>query len=106
VYFEALDGASGRQVFSPDGSRVYYVVDRRPQSSASELWSTEIATGKREEVVSEAGLCGFDISPDGRNVVYSTGSKGGDRSIWVARIDTSCLLRAYGPRNLMKIVSS
>jgi len=87
AYLPDADGASGRQVFSPDGSRVYYMVDRRPQGSASELWTTEIDTGKSEQVVSEAGLFGFDISPDGRNVVYSIGSKGGDRSIWVARMD-------------------
>src|SRR5580700_11297570 len=53
----------GRQVFSPDGRRVYYMVDRRPQGPASELWSTEIGTGKSQVVVSEAGLFGFDIWP-------------------------------------------
>jgi eukaryotic-like serine/threonine-protein kinase len=87
AYFEEPDGASGRQVFSPDGTRVYYMVDRRPQGPGSELWSTEIATGKSEPVVSEAGLFGFDVSPDGRNVVYSIGTHDGLRSLWLARVD-------------------
>jgi eukaryotic-like serine/threonine-protein kinase len=87
AYFEEPDGVSGRQVFSPDGSRVFYMVDRRPQGSASELWSTEIATGKSAPVVSEPGLFGFDISPDGRNVVYSVGAKDGARALWSARVD-------------------
>ena len=77
----------GRQVFSPDGRRVYYMVDRRPQGPASELWSTEIGTGKSQVVVSEAGLFGFDISPDGRNVVYSVETKHGVHSLWSARVD-------------------
>lgn len=64
AYFEEPDAVSGRQVFSPDGTRIYYMVDRRPQGPASELWSTEIATGKSAPVVSEPGLFGFDISPE------------------------------------------
>jgi serine/threonine protein kinase len=87
AYFEEPDGVSGRQVFSPDGSRVYYMVDRRPQGRTSELWSTEITTGKSAPVVSEPGLFGFDISPDGRNVVYSVGAEDGARSLWSARVD-------------------
>jgi len=87
AYFAEPDGGSGRQVFSPDGSRVYYLVDQRPRGPASELWSTELATGKSEAVVSEAGLSGFDVSPDGRNVVYSAGTADGVRSIWLARVD-------------------
>jgi Tol biopolymer transport system component len=87
AYFEEPDGVSGRQVFSPDGRRVYYMVDRRPQGPASELWSTEIATGKSQVVVSEAGLFGFDISPDGRYVVYSVATRDGVHSLWSARVD-------------------
>ena len=63
------------------------MVDRRPQGLASELWSAEIATGKSDPVVSEAGLFGFDVSPDGRNVVYSVGTQDGARSLWLARVD-------------------
>ena len=87
AYFEDADGLSGRRVFSPDGSRVYYMVDRRPQGRASELWSTELATGKSGVVVSEAGLSGFDVSPDGRNLVYSVRTEDGVRSLWLARVD-------------------
>ncbi len=87
AYFAEPDAVGGRQVFSPDGSRVFYLVDRRPQGPASELWSTEIATGKSAPVVSEPGLFGFDISPDGRNVVYSVAAKDGTRSLWSARVD-------------------
>ena len=55
--------ASGRTVFSADGSRVYYLVDRRPQGGASELWFAEIRTGKNQSVVADSEQLGFDLSP-------------------------------------------
>ena len=87
AYFTEPDGASGMRVFSPDGSRLYYMVDRRPQGLASELWSAELATGKNEPVVSEAEPFGFDLSPDGRTLAYSVGTKDGGHSLWSARVD-------------------
>jgi len=82
--FASLD-ASGRSVFSPNGSRLYYFVDRRPQGGAHELWSTEIATGKSEEVVANSESTGFDLSPDGGTVVYSVAEKSGTQQLWIAR---------------------
>ena len=38
-------------------------------------------------MVSAPGLFGFDISPDGRNVVYSVAAKDGTRSLWSERVD-------------------
>jgi len=87
AYFPEPDGASGRRVFSPDAKRVYYVVDRRPQGPASELWSAELGTGKSETVVSGPGLFGHDISADGRTVVYSLRAEDGTHSLWLARVD-------------------
>jgi eukaryotic-like serine/threonine-protein kinase len=86
AYFADAD-MPGRQVFSPDGSRVYYKVNRQPQGQASELWSTELATGKSDMVASESELFGYDVSPDGRSVVYSAGKREGDRLLWLARVD-------------------
>jgi eukaryotic-like serine/threonine-protein kinase len=85
--FSEPDAASGSRVFSPDGKRVYYLVDRRPEGRASELWSTELGTGKHELLASDSEAFGFDISPDGRTVVYSVAELDGLHSIWLARVD-------------------
>ena len=76
---------SGRQVFSPDGGRVFYLMGT--QGQAHELWSTELATGKSETVASDSQLFGYDVSPDGRSVVYSAAGENGARLLWPARID-------------------
>jgi serine/threonine protein kinase len=87
AYFVEPDGASGTRVFSPDGSRLYYMVDRIPQGLGNEVWSTDLRTGKSERVVSESEPFGFDLSPDGRNLAYSVGNKDGAHSLWLARVD-------------------
>jgi serine/threonine protein kinase len=85
--FVSPDGASGRTVFSPDGSRLYYFVDRRPQGGAHELWSTEIVSGKSEAVVTNSESNGFDLSDDGGTLVYSVSDKDGAKQVWTSRVD-------------------
>ena len=86
AYFVEPD-ASGARVFSPDGKRLYYLMDRRLKGQMNELWSTELATGKSQQVVAEAELSGYDVSPDGGNVAYRVASKDGGHAIYLARVD-------------------
>jgi eukaryotic-like serine/threonine-protein kinase len=98
----SADGVSSRQVFSPEGRRIYYIVDRRADGGVLELWSTEIATGKSEAVASNLELSGYDLSADGRNVVYSQRAREGTESLWLARVNRSVPPRQLtsGPRDL------
>jgi Tol biopolymer transport system component len=104
------DGAGDRQVslegyafgpkFTPDGKRLLYQVRK---GAASELWVAELDSGHSEPLlpsfaVVRAGrggsLAGYDISPDGRQVVVASP----DSRLWLAPLD-----RRSPPRQIPNI---
>ncbi|HMO81394.1 MAG TPA: winged helix-turn-helix domain-containing protein [Pyrinomonadaceae bacterium] len=75
---------------SPDGKWVFYHhgVDRT-------LWRVP-AGGGNEELVLDKRAVNFAISPDGKNVAFSTWSEGGQkRSISIANIDSGKVFKTY-----------
>jgi DNA-binding winged helix-turn-helix (wHTH) protein/Tol biopolymer transport system component len=85
--FDSPDSYSYRAVFSPDGSRVYYLMHLSPHGRSAELWTTELASGSSESLVKGLSKSGFDLSPDGRSVAYSIRDDDGVESIWLAPVD-------------------
>lgn len=75
-------------VFSEDGKTIYYLVRRR-DSPAVELWQTAVESGKSEVVFPGVSLASFDISPDGKHVVYTTNGENGSTEVWRAAMDRS-----------------
>ena len=75
-------------LFSADASEIYYLL-RRWESSGAELWRTAVETGKSEAVFPGIAMAAFDISPDGKRVVYTTGGMNGSSELWVAPVDRS-----------------
>jgi WD40 repeat protein len=109
------DGGGDRQVslegyalaprFTPDGKRLLYQVRK---GAASELWVAELDSGRSEPLlpgiaVALAGsapsvLAGYDISPDGRQVVMASPDDGGRSRLWLAPLD-----RRSPPRQIPNI---
>lgn len=74
--------------FSPDDSVLYYLL-RRSAGSAAELWRTVVDSGKSEPVFPGISMTAFDLSPDGKQVVYTTATAAGTTALWVALADRS-----------------
>jgi eukaryotic-like serine/threonine-protein kinase len=81
------------------GDRVFYLM----QSSASrayvsgELWSLNLATGEKEQILPGYLMACYSISPDGTKVVFtSVGNEAGD-GIWIASLNRA---RRSPPRQL------
>jgi hypothetical protein len=72
---------------SPDGKRVYYLLQRKT-SSESELWSTDVASGKSDPSLPGVSMIDFDISPDGQQVAL-TAERGQQKQIYIAPLDGS-----------------
>lgn len=73
-------------IFSPDASVLYYLL-RRSESSGAELWHTMVDSGKSEAVFTGVSIGEFDLSPDGKQVVYTTAAPHGTTQLWVAPVD-------------------
>jgi DNA-binding winged helix-turn-helix (wHTH) protein/Tol biopolymer transport system component len=74
-------------VFNPDGTVLYYLLQREPEGSGPELWCTNVESGKSEPVFPGISMLGFDVSPDGKRVVYVTSAPGGKTQLWLAPVD-------------------
>jgi eukaryotic-like serine/threonine-protein kinase len=82
-------------IFSPDARVIYYLL-RREESSGAELWRTVVDSGKSEKVFPGISMTAFDISSDGKQVVYSTSEPGGTTQLWLAPLDLSVSARKVG----------
>ncbi|HEY3836741.1 MAG TPA: winged helix-turn-helix domain-containing protein [Bryobacteraceae bacterium] len=74
--------------FSPDANVVYYLLRRR-ENSFAELWRTVVDSGKSDAVFPGISMIDFDISPDGKQVVYTTAARDGTMQLWIAPVDGS-----------------
>jgi eukaryotic-like serine/threonine-protein kinase len=74
--------------FSADGHFLYYLL-RRAEGAGAELWRTVVDSGQSEEVFPGISMIAYDLSPDGKQVVYATEAPGGTPQLWLAPVDRS-----------------
>lgn len=77
-------------VFSPDGRVLYYLL-RRDGASGTELWRTVVDSGQSEAVLPGVSMNYFDLSPDGKQVAYTTAAPDETTQLWLAPVDRSSL---------------
>ncbi len=81
------EGDASRPTFSADGKFLYYLLRRESAESANELWSTELASGKSQTVLPEFSIDRYDVSNEGKEVVFSTRPANGKPQIWLASLE-------------------
>lgn len=82
--------------FSADGKILYYLLRHSPGEATPQLWRTFIETGRSECVFPDVSMSAYDVSPDGREVVYSAAGPNGGSQLWLAPIDRSSPARHIG----------
>jgi len=87
-------GRSGRSVFGPDAKKLYYLGadGSAPLHPSGALWVIDLESGVSEPVLTEFTVTSFDISQDGKQVVFAAVEKDGF-SMWIASLD-----HAFAPR--------
>jgi Tol biopolymer transport system component len=73
--------------FSPDGKRVYYLLQGRSASSSNELYSMDLASGTTDRLLPGVSLQSYEISHDGKEVVFTKRQGGANSEIWLASLD-------------------
>jgi eukaryotic-like serine/threonine-protein kinase len=84
------EGYANYPQFSSDGKKLYYLVRRNGVSGQfidGELWVADLATGRIERLLPDTLVSGYDISPDGTEVVFSARDNEKHSGLWLASLD-------------------
>ena len=88
--FPAWGDGFPTSVFSPDGTKLYYLVKTGAKSrgfASGELWVANLTAGSSERLLPGLAINSYDISSDGERVVFAAVGADGKSRIWLARVD-------------------
>lgn len=85
---------SGR--FTGDGKALYYLLRRPLSGTGARLWRLNVDSGVGEETLPGVSTLSFDISSNGREVVYAAGPDEARSELWIAPLDHSKPPRRIG----------
>ena len=84
---------------SPNGDKVYFLVRSLATRAfvAGELWAWDRSTGRSEKLLPGFLVLRFDISRDGKQIVFAATDSEGKSSLWLAPLDHSSSPRRLTP---------
>jgi DNA-binding winged helix-turn-helix (wHTH) protein/Tol biopolymer transport system component len=85
---EIFDGLTP-PVFAADEKTLYYLLRHHTAGAEPELWRMSTDSGESAAVFPGVSMSAFDISADGKQVVYSAAVPGQKSQLWIAPIDRS-----------------
>jgi DNA-binding winged helix-turn-helix (wHTH) protein/Tol biopolymer transport system component len=83
----STEGDASFPRFSEDGRRIYYKLRRQSKGAENELWTTDLSSGKSVCVLPGFSIEKYDVSGDGREVVFADKQPGSESRIWLASTD-------------------
>jgi serine/threonine protein kinase/sugar lactone lactonase YvrE len=77
--------------FSGDGKTLYYLVRSRASRRfvSGELWSANLETGRATRLLPDYLTEHYNVSPDGKRVVFLSVDEAGHSQLWLAPLDAS-----------------
>jgi len=92
--------------FSADGKRLYYLqrTSQNRRFVSGELWVADLATGKREHLLSDELMDSYDISRDGATAVFVRVDASGQSSVWEATLDGSAAPRQLSALQAIRVI--
>lgn len=87
---------SSPPLFGADDKILYYLLSREETDANPELWRLTLDTGKSEAVFPGTSMVDYDVSPDGKQVVYASTDRNRKSQIWLSPMDRSSPARQIG----------
>ena len=78
-----------RPSFAADDRVLYYLLRHGSDGSGPELWRMMLDSGKSEAVFPGVSMTAYDVSPDGKQVVYAAATPAGTTQLWLAPVNRS-----------------
>ncbi len=78
--------------FSADGKKLYYLKSPGGHfyvSGAGELWVANLETGHKERILPDFRIAHYDVSADGKRIVFIRLEDRGNSKVWLASLDGS-----------------
>ena len=77
--------------FSADGTRLYYLQRSNPTGRfvSGELWMADLRSGKKQRLLPGLLMEQYDVSPNGKLVIFITADQVGDAPLWIAPVNAS-----------------
>ena len=90
-----MEQGSSRAIFSPDGSKLYFLGGHSSKDSVG-LWVADLTSGRTESALPGISVAhSYDVSADGKQIVFDSVDAHGEPRLWVASLD-----RRSSPRRL------
>jgi len=83
------EGLASRLKYSKDGGQVFYLLAEAGAQRSSELWALDLASGRGRPIIQGFSVIDYDVSEDGRTIVFGSKPAKGSREIWLAQTDHS-----------------
>jgi Tol biopolymer transport system component len=99
-----FEGYSYLPSFSADLKRLYYLQRSKANSRfvSGELWETELETGRRQRLLPDFLMEHYDVSPDGRQVIFITADGSGRAPLWIGAVDGSSSPRRLSDQDCIR----
>ncbi len=99
-----FEGYSYLPSFSADMKRLHYLQRSKANGRfvSGELWETELETGKKQRLLPDFLMEHYDVSPDGKQVIFITADASGRAPLWIGALDGSSSPRRLSDQDCIR----
>ena len=93
AFVPRIPNSGNSQPFAADSRSLFYLVRQGAVhfegtgERTGELWATDVATGQSRAVLPGVSVVGYEVSRDGKEIVFAALDERGVSHIWLARFD-------------------
>jgi sugar lactone lactonase YvrE len=104
AFVPTMPNGGTSQPLPGDGRSVFYLVRQGAVrfsgrgDRVGELWATDLETGRHRSILQGRQVIGYDVSRDGRQLIFAALDERGTSHVWLARLD-----RPEPPRQLAEL---